>query len=85
MSKSKLVEHLIEDFEFQGHEYDVSVEIVLSLDSMELSEILEIQDLDTDTTLDETDLPDEFISAIKKAISELEPTDLDVDLDEEED
>jgi hypothetical protein len=84
MAKSTQVEHLFEDFEFHNHEYDVLVELDVTQDTIVLSEILEITDLDADLVLDEEDLPDDFKKELERVVSELEPTDLDMDLDEED-
>jgi hypothetical protein len=85
MAKSIQVEHLFEDFEFHGHEYDVLVELDVTPDSITLSDFLEITDLDADTALDETDLPEDFRKEVERIVADLEPTDLDMDLDEEDD
>jgi len=85
MAKSIQVEHLLEDFEYQGHEYEVLVELDVVDDTIQLSELIEVHDNDTDMNLDETDMPDDFTHAVEKAIAELELTDLDIDWDKEED
>ena len=48
MAKSIQVEHLLEDFEYQGHEYEVLVELDVVDDTIQLSELIEVHDNDTD-------------------------------------